>query len=455
MTQPSHYPSPSQLPPPAWADDEIDLFELGAGLWQRKWVVLGVTAAFFALAALYLLLASPVYESTARLRPPLASQLVAINETGQLELPATEAFSRVVFEARSLDTQREVFQAFSQQFSEETLAKEEQLEQRFLRDFTPALSINIEGLGKNDVLAETTMSIRFQHTDAQLAADVANALAATAQSRALASVMDELRALLETRIRMLESRIARSADILKRRDEDTIVRLREEDELKRLQLQDQIAALTAKARQLRADKIAELEEALAIARSLDITEPASLQMLSRRENGRESVSVSADLSTGQTDPLYLRGSRMLEAELAVLGKRTADAHMVPELRDLQEQLNLLAHNRRIEILQARENYEALADNTDALRAEISQLRELLAASYDAVHLARVDQPAIARSAPIRPKKSLTLAIAIVAGGMLGVLVALVMGAVENRRREQAPPAAADTPATPSPGHPRP
>ncbi|MEQ8803239.1 MAG: hypothetical protein RLP45_14470, partial [Haliea sp.] len=330
-----------------------------------------------------------------------------------------------------------------------------QVVQHFLRAFTPALSINIDGLGKNDVLAETIMSIRFQHTDAQLAAEIANALAATAHSRALASVMDELRALLETRIRMLESRIARSADILKRRDKDTIVRLQEEDELKRLQLQDQIAALTTKARQLRADKVAELEEALAIARSLDITEPAILQMLSRRENGRESVSVSADLSTGQGDPLYLRGSRMLQAELAVLEKRTTDAHMVPELRDLQEQLDLLAQNRRIEILQARENYEALADNTDALRAEISQLRELLAASYDAVHLARVDQPAIARSAPIRPRKSLTLAIAIVAGGMLGVLVALVMGAVENRRREQAPPAAADTPATPSPGHPRP
>ena len=453
MTPPTQH-SYSPQPPPAWADDEIDLFELAAGLWQRKWIVLGIIGAALALAVVYLLLTSPVYEPTAHLRPPLASQLVAIKETGQLELPPDEAFNRVVFEARSLDTQREVFLAFSQRLLNEPATGQNQVKQHLLRAFAPALTINIDGLGKNDILAETTMSIRFQHTDPQLAADVANDLAATAQSRALASVTDELRTLLKTRIRMLESRITQSADILKRRDQDTIVRLQEADELKRLQLQDQIAALTAKARQLRADKIAELEEALAIARSLDITEPATLHMLSQRENGRGSVSVSADLSTGERNPLYLRGSRMLEAELAALGKRTSDAHMAPELRDLEEQLDLLAHNRQIEILQTRENYDALVGNTETLRAEISQLRELLAGNHENVQLARVDQPAIASSVPIKPKKTLTLAIAILAGGMLGVLVALIMGAVENRRREQAPPAA-DTASTPSLGPPRP
>ncbi|HAN67957.1 MAG TPA: hypothetical protein DD808_07465 [Halieaceae bacterium] len=439
MTQLTSPPPPPQSPPLDWADDEIDLFELAASLWQRRWVVLGGTAIFLAFAAAYLLLTRPVYESTARLRPPLASQLVAINETGHMELPPGDAFSRVVFEARSLDTQREVFLAFSQRLLEEPSVSRERLVQHFLREFSPALTIEIGGLSKNDVLAETTMSIRFQHTDSQLAADVANAVATAAKTRALASVTDELHTVLEARARTLESRIVQSADILERRDKDTIVRLQEDDELKRWQLQDRIAALTIKARQLRADKIAELEEALAVARSLDITEPATLQMLSRSANGRESVSVSADLSTGQGDPLYLRGSRMLEAELAVLEKRTADAHMVPELRDLQEQLDLLGQNRQIEILQARENYEALVEDKDVLRAEISQLRELLAADYSDTLLARVDQPAIARSQPIKPKKGLTLAVATVAGTMLGILIALVMAAVENRRRSAPPP----------------
>ncbi len=454
MTEPSNYSSTPPFPPPTWVGEEIDFYELGVGLWQRKWIVLGITAVFFALAIAYLIQTTPVYESATRLRPPLASQLVAINETGQLELLPSDAFNRVVFEARSLDTQQQVFLNFRDRLLEKQISEREKLDQRFLRGFAPALSINIDGLGKKDVLAETTMSIRFQHTDPQIAAEIANALAATAQSRALAGVMDELQTLLATRIRMLESRITRNAEILQRKDEDTIVKLQEQDELKRRQLKDQIAALRAKARQLRADKMTELEEALAIARTLKVTEPATLQMLSRRDNGTESVSVSADLSTGPGDPLYLRGSRMLEAELSMLKQRSSDDHMVPELRDLQEQLQLLEHNRRIDILKARENYEALADNTDALRAEISQLQELLAASYEDVRLARVDQPAIARSTPVRPKTSLVLAIAAVAGLILGALAALILGAAENRRQRLAPEAA-DTGAVPAQGHPRP
>lgn len=443
MTQPSRYPSPSQPPPAAWVDDEIDLFELVAGLWQRKWIVLGITAAVVALAVAYLLLTSPVYESEARLRPPLASHLTAINETGQLELPPEEAFSRVIFEARSMEAQRDVFRAFSQRLLEEPSADPEDQIRYFLRSFTPALSTSISGLGKNDVLAETTLYIRYQHSDPQLAADVVNALATASRSRALDSVLDDLRTMLETRITLLQSRITQSADNLKLADQDLVVRLKEADELKRRELLDEMDALTAKARQLRADKIVELEEALAVALSLDITEPVTLEMLARSRTGDESVTVSTNLSRSQ-DPLYLRGSRILEAELETLKQRSSDAHMVPELRDLEEQLDLLEHNRQIEILQARENYGALADGTDELRAEINQLQELLADDYEEVQLARVDQPAIARSVPIKPKKSLTLAIATLAGGMLGVLVALIMGAVENRRREQVSGAQAGT-----------
>lgn len=447
-------PSYPSLPPqPAWADDEIDLFELVAGLWQRKWIVLGVTSGFLALAIIYLLLTSPVYESETQLRPPLASQLIALNETGEMQLPPANAFSKVIFEARSLETQRDVFRAFSQRLLEEAPEDQEALIRYFLRSFVPSLSISIRGLDKNDVLTETSMAIRFQHSDSQLAADVVNALNTAAMDRALKGVLDDLRVMLETRIVVLETQINQSADNLKLSDQNVMVKLEEADGLKRRELLDQISALTEKAGQLRADRIVQLEEALAIAQSLDITEPVTLEMLARSRTGDESVSISTNLSQGR-DPLYLRGSRLLGAELTVLRKRASDVHFAPNLRDLEEQLELLEHNRRIEMLQARENYVALAEGTDNLRAEIRTLRDLLGNNYEGVQLARVDQPAIARSMPIKPKKSLTLAIATLAGGMLGVLVALIMGAVGNRR-QALPPPAADTTSTPPPPPPQP
>lgn len=414
-----------------YAEDEIDLMALCAGLWRRKWLIVSTAAGSMLVALAYLLLTSPVYESVAHLRPPLSSQLVSINETELLEVTPQDAFSRVVFEARSLSTQRAVFNQLIGELLEEQPANEEEAERHFLRTFAPALKVDISGLGKNDVLAETRMAIQFQHTNNIATAKVANALAREAENRALKGILDDLQTLLETRINILESRIEQSADILKLNDSDSIVRLREDDKLQRLELKDKIDALTRKAQQLRRDRIAELGEALTVAQRLSIEEPTTMQILSRPDSVG-SVSVSAELS-GEGEPLYLRGTRMLQAEIDTLKQRESDAHTVPELRDLEEQLALLEHNRRIEILQAREDYHALATNTDSLRAEISLLRGHLNASYDSVRMARVDQPAIVRTVPVKPRKALVLALAIVAGGMLGVLIALVMAAVENRR----------------------
>lgn len=432
-------------PPPRDYDrtgDEIDLLELGEQLWGLKRVVLGTMMAALLLAALYLLFAEPVFESTTRLRPPLVSQLAGINETGQLELTPEVAFNRVVFEARSVNAQREVFAAFSDRLLAHEALSEEQSEWYFRRKFVPSISVDIGGLARDDVLAETTMAITFQHVDNRLAAEIANALARSAQARALTGVLDDLYVPLETKIRLLESRVIQGATTLKQSDENEIVRLREEDELRKRNLQDQIEALKGKAYSLRLDRISELEEALSIAQRLDIREPVTRRMLSRDEGSGESIALTADISNGSQDPLYLLGSRMLEAEVVALRERASDAHTVPKLRELQMQLELLKNNRRIEVLQAREDYIAFADNA-SLRAEISQLRELRNASYDNVQLARNDQLAVASETPKGYGRLYVLGTAMVVGILFGTLGALIMIALENRRTRNSQQAAAD------------
>jgi len=95
----------------------------------------------------------------------------------------------------------------------------------------------------------------------------------------------------------------------------------------------------------------------------------------------------------------------------------------------------------------------------ALRAEISQLQaraekdedlyieglpELLwkvdtvkntAIDWDNVRFAEVDEPAVVPLKPIKPRKMLVLALAVVAGGMAGILFAL-LSAAQQRRRER-------------------
>ena len=304
----------------------------------------------------------------------------------------------------------------------------------FVERFVPSFRFTVAGLGKNDVVTESILNIAFEHKNRDFAAEAANTLVTTAESRALASVMDKLKKSLRTKIELLEQNLSQSERTLRENDKDRIARLAEADQLRRLELQDQIAALRNTARQLRQDEITRLEEALAIAESLGIEEPTSLGLLAKeRASGGESLTVTADLS-GNEEPIYLRGTRILSAELRALEKRQSDDHMYPEIRELQEELALLDANRQIEILASREDYSAFVEKGEEIRAEIAMLEGYLDQDYSDVHLVRIDQKAIPPSRPDKPRKSLIVAAAVVAGGMLGVLIALILNAVESRGR---------------------
>ena len=54
----------------ALADDEFDLVEPWRALWDRKWLVAGVTALVTLMALIFALLATPVYEVSVALLPP-------------------------------------------------------------------------------------------------------------------------------------------------------------------------------------------------------------------------------------------------------------------------------------------------------------------------------------------------------------------------------------------------
>jgi LPS O-antigen subunit length determinant protein (WzzB/FepE family) len=270
----------SYNPPPGY-DDEIDLFELVAGLWRRKWLIAGSTLAAGILAIIYLLASTPTFEAKAYLRPPLASQLVRINETGVLNIDSDGAFNRVVAEARSLDAQRAVFKANLEGFLEDAPAGQDD-DALFLDAFIPRIQLDIRGNGKNDTSSdELSLTIAFQHWSPAYSAAVANELARVAEERALRGVLDELQSSLRTKIQALNEQILQAEGVLREGSDDKIARMQEQDKLWRLQLQDRINTLKDKARQLREDRIARLEEALAIASRLGLDNPAPVSMLSR------------------------------------------------------------------------------------------------------------------------------------------------------------------------------
>ena len=219
-------PRPADFPDnyqPVYQADEIDLFELVEGLWRRRLLILAMTAGAALLALVYVfLIATPSYVATGVVRPPPESSLAAINETGVMKLGAEQAFTRVVYEARSRDTQRTVFVANQQGLLSKWPPSGRSVEDVFVETFLPSVRITIAGMGKNDLLSETTLKLGFEHANPEYGATVANALIETADRLATDNLLVELCTALKTRITFLEDSLEQAAANLRAADRDEV-----------------------------------------------------------------------------------------------------------------------------------------------------------------------------------------------------------------------------------------
>ncbi|WP_157898408.1 GNVR domain-containing protein [Acidovorax carolinensis] len=154
-----------------------------------------------------------------------------------------------------------------------------------------------------------------------------------------------------------------------------------------LQMQNTERDLEEKLRiteQTRNDRQAQLTEALQVALAVGIRDP---QMTSAQPPRQDGVASVIDGSR-----LYARGSKSLQAELAVLKNRKDDAPFVDGLRAAQSQLRLLS-----ELKTAEKKFKIF----------------------------HIDGQVIAPEKPFAPKKSIILALGLFMGLCLGVLTALV------------------------------
>jgi len=137
------------------------------------------------------------------------------------------------------------------------------------------------------------------------------------------------------------------------------------------------------------EDLALLEEALRIAKSAGIRDNQSGLFVDRTDN-----------RLTKSSGLYLRGERLLKAELQALKARIDSASLIPEVRNLQAENELLPG--------------ITIDTADASAFEIQK-------------------PATPPSGRDSPKTKLVLALSLVLGGMIGVLTALIRSAIRNRK----------------------
>lgn len=408
--------------------DEIDLLELFQSLWAQKLSILLVTGIVALVAAAYTVFATPYYEVTSMLRPAPIKNLDELNSTGVYTLEPEKALQRVGAALDSYET-RVAFFNNNRELFEPLRTGDQTLEQAFRQFDQKKFSLIQPDPKRTDILTPY-VGIKLEYPAGLDGVQIVNALVAQAILDERKRIVDDVGTVISNKLNSIERQMSAARANYEANKEARIANLSEADRLKRAQLQDEIKALRTELRTRRQNRITQLEEAIRIAEELGITKPTTPSSLGQDGTAAKGNVFRTEVFNQQF-PLYFMGTEALEAERNSLSKRRSDDHTEPRIAEIQKELQLLEHNREIEVLNSRENEDLFLKKLADLREEAAQLNAI-EIDLSKLSLVTIDQPAVEPLRPIKPKKLMIVALGVVLGGMLGVFIALIRGILKKR-----------------------
>jgi LPS O-antigen subunit length determinant protein (WzzB/FepE family) len=403
-------------------NDEIDLRELIRSLWDQRWIIVGITAFVTLIAVLYAFLATPYYRVQSILRPVEVGVLDSLNATEVYELKPLEALARVSGGLSSYGNRLEFFQGNEDLFAD--LARQELTAEQAFENFnSEAFAMLYPDPKKNQ---GEFVGLALTYPASMDGVSVVNEFVAFVLQRERERVASDLAVVIANRKANIEQRIEAARASYQAGKEAEIAALLEKAALKKAELEDELRALRTELKIRRENRLSVLEEAIRIARSLGIRKPTTPTAMADAGQGVRTEITSREI------PLYFLGVDALEAEREVLRARTSDDFMEPRIGEIQKELDMLRHNRQVEVLQQRQDEDLYLNELAKLREEAARLEGI---EFDAstLQLARIDQPAQKPLKRLKPKRVLILALGVVLGGMLGVFVALMRNLMQPRR----------------------
>lgn len=320
--------------------DEFDLLEFFNALWQQKKLILVVTLVVTFVAGVYAFVSPPVYEAKYYISPPTLENIANLN------------YGRAKSSALSPFTADDVYKVFLRNLQSESLRRT-----FFENNFIPASSRNAEQYEKfsKDVVVSPVDKdlggrwlVSIQGKDPVIVANWVSQYVEQAGQLAQHEVI---------------SNATKEASVLARNQ------------------QLQIDSLRESAKKVRADTISQVREALVVAKASGLETSVVF-------TGEGAAGLAGNMAGSDA---YMRGSKVLEAELKNLESRESNDPFTPGLRVLQNEYDF---------------YKGLETG----EYNVTVYRQ------DGI----VDQP----TTPIKPKKSLVLILGVILGGLLGTAIAL-------------------------------
>lgn len=404
------------------ASNEVDIFALIRAIWQQKKTILIASAVCGALALSYALLVTPEFQVSSTLRPAAINELDALNRSGVYTLPPGEALLKVGASLESYDTRLGFFRANQALFSQFKRSGQT-LEQSF-EDFNrDSLKLILPSPLKSDSLS-AFIGLGLNYPKGVDGVRILNGLVDYAINAEREQIAADLKVIVNNRLAELKGKIdaARSSYVATK--DVQVASLLEADAIKRAQLKDELNALRQQLKAERIGRMAQLSEAMGIAKSLGIQKPTTPSALG--DSGRiGDTSVMRTEINNQPIPLYFMGVDALEAERTALQQRKTDDFTEARVAKIAYELQLLQSNREIEMLKQRQNEDLFLDGVQPLRAEMVRLGSVSNLDISNVRLVSIDRKALEPMDPVGPKKLLIVALGLILGGLAGVLIAVV------------------------------
>lgn len=409
--------------------DEVDLFELFHAIWkQKKWVI-GCTILAGLLGVGYAYLSPKVYQISSVLRPAAINELDALNRSEVYKLPPADALAKVGSQLESYEARLDFFRANPALF-EAFQQPGRSLEQSFEAFNGSAINLVLPDPKKSDS-PNSYLRLEMQYPDGIDGVAILNGFVAYAIARQRKQVGADLEVIVNNRLNELKGKIDAARANYETGKASKIARLLEADKVKRAQLQDELTALRLQMKLQRGSRLAELDEAISIAKSIGIKNPTTPSAMGADAFNGSSPVMRTEV-TNQKVPLYFLGTQALEAERAALVRRTNDDFTNNRIAEIGKELRMLDVNREVEVLNGRKDEDMFLQDVEPLWAEEARLRGLNI-DMSMLKLVTVDRLALEPLGPIKPRKSLIIALSLVAGLMFGILLALTRHFVHLRR----------------------
>ncbi|MBT9300639.1 Wzz/FepE/Etk N-terminal domain-containing protein [Pseudomonas sp. TAE6080] len=415
--------------PPIPSSDEIDLVALFQAVWKQKKLIMAATASAGLVAAIYAFLTTPQYEVSSVLRPAAINELDALNRSEIYTLPPGDALVRVGASLESYDTRLGFFRSHQKLFK----AFEQPgrtLEQSFEEFNRNSIELSLPDPKKANSLS-AYIKLEMSYPKGVDGVAILNGFIDYAIATEREQIAADLDVIVKNRLSELKGKIDAARSAYEIDKEARIAALRETDSLRRAQLQDELKALRAQLKTGRTDRMAQLNEAIGIARSLGIRKPSTPSALGESDRSGSSSVMRTEINNQQI-PLYFMGVEALEAERTALMQRKSDDFTEGRIAQIAKELQLLQSNREIEVLNRRENEDLFLAGVQPVRAEVARLSNL-SIDMSRLKLVTIDQQALEPLRPVKPQKALIILLGLVLGGFIGAFIAVIRHLINTRQ----------------------